>query len=421
MTSMIFGLPLLALALLGHGFVWVALINWTHAVRMPKWLCDVLTVGMFFLSGALPAVYAAEFWGVQGNALSPAAWLSLPTPAWSYGGLCAALGAYALAMWCARRIGRGRAASAMRYDRRLAIEVFADPADRAVVTSTAELTVRLPGNEILELDVVQRGLRVENLPVQLSGLSILHVSDVHLSGKIDRRYYENLVRIINGQDCDLIALTGDLVDKPDCIDWLPTTLGKLRARHGVYFILGNHDQRQDHVRIRKTLADCGLIGVGGVWRELTVREHRLVVAGNERPWFRKLPELTPDSPRGCDNRPLKIVLTHSPDQFRWACDAGADLVLAGHTHAGQIQLPWIGPVFSPCVTGVRYAEGVFQRGSTLLHVTRGVSAKLPVRFRCRPEIVRLELCGVGETAESSGEEPARLAPRKRERPLAESR
>ena len=368
---------ILAFALLGHGWVWVAAVNWTHAVRMPKWLCNVLTLAEFLLGGTLPLLVAVEFWRLQIDLLAMAGWRALSGPALGYVAICGPLGAYALAAWGAAAYADG---SHTGGD-----PLRAPPRDRVVrrsrrscaaVRRAAALSVRLPGNEILELDVVERGLQLAQLPAELAGLSILHFSDVHLAGKIDRGYYENLVRAVNAEGCDLIVLTGDLVDKPECIDWLPTTLGQLRAEHGVYFILGNHDRRRDHVRIRKTLVDCGLIDVGGVRREVTVRGRRIVVAGNERPWFRQLPDLAVDSSHGPQDRPLRIVLTHGPDQFGWACDAGADLVLAGHTHAGQIQLPWIGPVFSPCASGVRYVEGVYRRGATVLHVTRGVSATM---------------------------------------------
>ena len=70
---------------------------------------------------------------------------------------------------------------------------------------------------------------------------------------------------------------------------------------------------------------------------------------------------------------------------------GADLVLAGHTHGGQIRLPGIGPIFSPCRDGVRYASGVFDLPPTILHVTQGLSAELPLRFGCPPEVTLLVL------------------------------
>ena len=420
---------ILAFALLGHGWVWVGVVNGTHAVRMPRWLCDVLTLAEFLLGGTLPLLMAFEFWRLRLDPLAMAGWGALSTPALTYLAICSPVGAYALVAWARRRMRMDRTPEATRYERRRPIELFADPLQRKAVRSTAARSVRLPGNEILELDVVERGVQVAQLPAELAGLSILHFSDVHLAGKIQRSYYENLVRVVNAEACDMIALTGDLVDKPECIDWLPKTLGQLRAKHGVYFILGNHDYCRDHVRIRKTLVDCGLIDVGGARRELTVRGRRIVVAGNERPWFRPLPDLAADSAHHRPDRPLRIVLTHSPDQFDWACGAGADLVLAGHTHAGQIQLPWIGPVFSPCVSGVRYVEGVYSRGATVLHVTRGISAQWPVRYLCRPEIARIELCAVGQSSEAigaTGDEtvrstPCAPAPCNGERPLVGAR
>jgi predicted MPP superfamily phosphohydrolase len=89
--------------------------------------------------------------------------------------------------------------------------------------------------------------------------------------------------------------------------------------------------------------------------------------------------------------PPRILLSHSPDQIDWAQAHDFDLMLAGHTHGGQFCLPLIGAVLTPSLRGVKYASGVFSAPPTLMHVTRGVSAELPVRLNCPPELSRLTL------------------------------
>jgi predicted MPP superfamily phosphohydrolase len=86
-----------------------------------------------------------------------------------------------------------------------------------------------------------------------------------------------------------------------------------------------------------------------------------------------------------------LLVSHTPDNFHWAVREGYDLVLSGHTHGGQVRLPLIGPVFAPSLHGTRYASGTFARGSTMLHVSRGVSGIHPLRWFCRPEISLLTL------------------------------
>jgi hypothetical protein len=114
------------------------------------------------------------------------------------------------------------------------------------------------------------------------------------------------------------------------------------------------------------------------------------LAGNELPWLVPAADMSNCPPRNGDG-PLRIVLAHSPDQLDWAQAQDADLLLAGHTHGGQIRLPLIGPILSPTREGVKYASGVFYAPPTIMHVTRGVSGLLPLRLKCPPEMVYLLL------------------------------
>ena len=82
---------------------------------------------------------------------------------------------------------------------------------------------------------------------------------------------------------------------------------------------------------------------------------------------------------------------HSPDQIAWARDHDADLVLAGHTHGGQICFPILGAVACPSIHGTRYTDGVYREGTTVLHVNRGLSGRTLLRWLCPPEISLLEL------------------------------
>jgi predicted MPP superfamily phosphohydrolase len=249
---------------------------------------------------------------------------------------------------------------------------------------------RLPGNEMLQLNVVERALNVPRLPAALDGITILHLSDFHFSGRIGKAYFEEVVRVSNRLEPDLVAITGDFVDRPACIDWVPDTLGKLAGRAGTWFVLGNHDLRVDTDRLRRTLLDSGLIGVGGRWTEIRLRGEPVILAGNELPWISPAADLATAPPRLPDG-PLRIALAHSPDQLAWARANDVDLLLTGHTHGGQIRIPLIGPLLSATRLGVRYCCGPYHVPPTILHVTSGVSSVIPVRLLCPPEIVKLVL------------------------------
>ena len=90
-------------------------------------------------------------------------------------------------------------------------------------------------------------------------------------------------------------------------------------------------------------------------------------------------------------RPLRILLAHSPDQFRWAQANDIDLMLAGHLHGGQVKFPLLGAIASPSIYGVRYVAGVFRNSNTVMHVSRGVGSLTPLRIGCPPEVALLVL------------------------------
>ena len=117
----------------------------------------------------------------------------------------------------------------------------------------------------------------------------------------------------------------------------------------------------------------------------------LIVAGNELPWYRPASDFSACSNAEAIGRSMRLLLAHSPDQFGWAHANDVDLMLAGHLHGGQVRLPVLGAITSPSAHGVRYVSGVFARGNTVMHVSRGVGSLTPVRFGCPPEIAVLVL------------------------------
>ncbi len=365
---------LLLLALLGHAFLWVTLVNRLHGTCIEGRPRDVATLVAFAALVFLPLLFA---WLLLHRGGMP----GLPWLAKGYLGLCWLGAAVALGGWSWRYLLHRRPAG-LRYQRTSVPEPSAQTADEH------HLLVRLPGNEILQLNVVHRGVALPRLPSTLDRLSIVHLSDFHFTGRIGKSYFLEAVRLTNELQPDLICITGDLIDDPAYIDWVPETFGQLVSRHGVYFVLGNHDLHVGPRRLRQVLTELGLVDLGGRWHELVLRGQRILLAGNERPWFRD-DQLDP-APR-VEGKPFRIALAHSPDQLSWARSQEIDLLLAGHTHGGQIRFPLIGPIFSPCRQGVKYAWGLYETPPTILHVTCGLSGEFPVRMNCPPELVHLVL------------------------------
>lgn len=399
-------LLLMLAALLGHGVLWTAAVNRLHASAVPYRIVNALSYAALAAVTVIPTAAAAWLWRA-GNLPDLHGWgfgdfLNLTWVWFAYLPLCWIMAGVGLSGWIARRLRPATAALIASKSRTLRLAENSSIAGKAgkntigqAGTSTRDyrhsFLAKLPGNQSLSVEIVMRELAIARLPAELDGFSILHLSDLHLSGKVGNGFFAEVVELVNQERPDVVAISGDIVDKNRCIDWIPDTLGKLQSRHGVYCIFGNHDLRVDVERLRATLTKCGLVYLGGCWREIQVRGCGIVLAGNELPWFPPAADMLQAPARRADGRSLRILLSHSPDQFDWAAASDIDLMLAGHLHGGQFRLPIIGPVLSPSRRGVRYASGTFYSRPTLMHVSRGVSAEFPVRFNCRPELPLLVL------------------------------
>ncbi len=260
----------------------------------------------------------------------------------------------------------------------------------------ANLFKSLPGNKAHQVAIERMTFGIAGLPKDLEGLRICHLSDFHLTGQLDLNFFERIARMANEFDPDLIMVTGDLVDEAKCLDWIEPVFGSLKARHGVYYVLGNHDRRmKDEKTYRQRLNATGMVGVAGDWKTISINDATIAITGNELPWFRDAQGLKDyDQPAGvADENLLKILLSHSPDQITWAEEYNFDFMLAGHTHGGQARIPLIGPIVAPSRYGILYAGGTFMIGRMLMHVTRGLSGDKCIRINCPPEIGLITLTG----------------------------
>ncbi len=252
---------------------------------------------------------------------------------------------------------------------------------------------RLPGNEITQLEVNRKQLMLPRPVAGVDGLKIAHISDLHFTGQLTREFYRFMVDRLLDLRPDLIAITGDIIDYRSCLPWIAPLLGRLQAPLGCIYLLGNHDKRLgDHLlELTSLLQSLGHIDVG-------LRDHyiklpsggSIAIEGNELPWLnRHQSQRAGDSAIACDS--LRLGLSHSPDQIVWARTRKMDLLLAGHTHGGQVRFPGIGPIVSPSRFGSRFASGLFYREPTLMHVSRGIAGTHPLRWRCPPELSLLTL------------------------------
>ena len=382
---------LLLVAATGHLVFWVAVINRLHSCALPRWLIAIFSGTCWSCILAVPMLlYALAGFPPLAE---PNTLIHHPALQW-YFILCWFVAAYAGAERAYELIQRPERSAVLLSNETRIVNLVEKLGKRPVRTFSGEVLSKFPGNQVWQLRVQENAVHVPRMDAALDGLSIAHLSDLHMSGRLDKEFYQEIVSITNDLNADIITVTGDIFDHVMCWEWIEDTLGQLRARYGVYFVLGNHDLRVDSRQSRKLLEAAGLVDLGGKWKEFLVHDTRVVLAGNELPWFTPAADME-TCPRPRDgSSPLRVLLSHSPDQMDWAQRHGFDLMLAGHTHGGQVRLPLVGAIVAPSRLGTKYTAGTFYASPTVMHVSSGVSGLTPLRWNCPPELTRLVLrCG----------------------------
>ena len=398
--------------MLGHLVLCVAIWNRLHAFPLHHRLLKLIELPLGVWLCAAPWLFTAKSHYAIG-CWSLLAWAVFERLRWRLAGKPAALRAEStelvdVARELATRSGDGARRSELTGAARDSVTGSAGFAtDSATGSKAAPVTLAgdwvgrwcgaFPGNEIFSLEIARKTVAVRGLPPALEGLVIAHLSDLHLTGHVARAYFEYQMEVANASEPDITVITGDILDNWNCREWLGDTLGRLRARHGVYFLLGNHDLRPGPpAELRRLLRELGLVDVGNRSTRVAIRGVDVVITGNERPWFRAAATAERDpgakvEPLDAGGAEFRLLLSHSPDQIDWAIRRRFPLMLAGHTHGGQIAFPVIGPVVSPSLYGTKYAGGLFEVDGVVLHVSRGLSGEEPLRWNCPPELAFLTL------------------------------
>lgn len=239
------------------------------------------------------------------------------------------------------------------------------------------------------LSIERREISLRRLPRALEGLRIVHLSDLHYGPLVNPEHLERAVRTANDLKPDLIALTGDYISQ-DRIYAAPCAevVGKLRARYGVYAVLGNHDHWTDAALIRDLFRAEGIRVLINEGSRMDLRGETFWLAGVDDTMV-GLEDLTL-ALAGSREHEFKLLLAHNPTILRRAARADVDLVLSGHTHGGQVT--WRSEKSRSGRPRRRMLRGLGRRGNTQIYVTRGLgTVVLPIRYGCPPEISCLEL------------------------------
>jgi predicted MPP superfamily phosphohydrolase len=248
-----------------------------------------------------------------------------------------------------------------------------------------------------ELEVVNLTMHLPRLPDPFAGMKIVQISDFHFEEYTEAAFLERVVRRVNEAAPDLVVLTGDFVStKP-----LPKRFGIRLAYHCAellsqikcplrYAILGNHDALVGAHGVIDALRTHGIPVLINSHVPIERDGRRLWLAG-VRDVLQERPDLDAALPSGNSSEPV-ILLAHEPDFADHAVGRKVDLVLSGHTHGGQVVLPFVPPLLLPLM-GKKYVHGHFRLSDGMqLYVNRGIGAvTLPFRLRCPPEITVITL------------------------------
>jgi predicted MPP superfamily phosphohydrolase len=264
--------------------------------------------------------------------------------------------------------------------------------------------------------------RLDILPAEGSDrLSVLHLSDLHMINGDERlrRFLTSL------PGADIVVITGDIVGEPEAVEYVVEALRPVRGRLASLFVLGSNDlyaprplnplryfvPRRRHPRrpVRGRPRELVHQLEADGWVHLKNRKHgvaglRMEIVGLDDPHIhRGDPRVAPRT------APLEfgLAVVHSPDPAPELVALGYDLVLAGHTHGGQVRLPIVGALVTNCSIPNRMARGLFRLGPGHVHISAGLgtSKYAPFRLFCRPEAAFLELTA---GADGSGHSRARL-------------
>jgi len=262
------------------------------------------------------------------------------------------------------------------------------------------------------VEITHREIGLPSLPPAFEGMRIVQLSDIHLDEFTEPFLLRHSIEQINRMQPDAVLLTGDFVSYEiaprkfsvrsawKCAEMLSELQCSQR-----YAILGNHDHWLSGTEVAHALKSKGTTVLVNSYVSLERRGSRIWLAGLDDPVCgRPDPDKAiPAAIRGIEGQPL-ILMCHAPDYADdlLAHPAGKSirLMLSGHTHGGQVRLPFVGALDLP-PGGRKYVEGLFRLGSMQLYVNRGIGTiGVPFRFNCPPEITSITLrCARTERAQ----------------------
>jgi hypothetical protein len=251
------------------------------------------------------------------------------------------------------------------------------------------------------LRVEEVNLKLRRLAPVFHGLSIAQISDIHMGGWMNTERLQRVADLVIDQRPDLFLLTGDFLTghtfdgtSEQHLQELITVLSPLAKSIPCYAVLGNHDYWTNAGAVREMLRSCGITDLTNSVFPFTRENERLYLCGVDDVWEGEV-RLDQVIDNLADGAPA-ILLAHEPDFADVSSKSGRiDLQVSGHSHGGQVVVPFYGPLVLPYL-GQKYPSGLYQVGEMYQYTNRGVGMlDPPVRFNCAPEVTLFTLDGNG--------------------------
>ena len=247
--------------------------------------------------------------------------------------------------------------------------------------------------------LVRQEIALRRWPARLDGFTIALLSDFHYDPYFSVHALKSAIAMVNDLRPDLIALTGDFVSVPlvslntaqgaggaePCAD----LLRQLQAPHGLWAVMGNHDFFTDPERVTRALRSRGI--------QVLANASVPIERNGARFWLSGVGDVlggeanVEDTLQSVPHDEAAVLMAHEPDYADHVAQYPVDLQLSGHSHGGQVKIPFVRPLYLPDL-GKKYISGLYQIGPLTLYTNRGLgTVGVPIRLNCPPEITLLTL------------------------------
>lgn len=240
--------------------------------------------------------------------------------------------------------------------------------------------------EPYNLTIKEYKIENEYLPNSFDGIKIVHFSDVHLGSTVDIKYLDKIVNLINKQNPDIVVFTGDMLDKRRTlndseIETVKKSLSKIKSNLGNYTVSGNHDIKQ--LDTYKKIMDTNFT--------ILDNEEKLIYYKENNPI--SLVGLSDSSETKInydvlekENDYYRFVLCHEPDEYKKISNYSFNVMFSGHSHGGQVRLPFIGKIYTP-IGAKTYYDDYYKLDNKEIFISNGIgTTRIDIRFNSAPSI-----------------------------------